>query len=92
VPTEDEKRPPEAIYSSPSSGKFYEGVISRIFRGSRTGVIRSLSGREVPFVFQHVQMVGPLRRFEDLREGMTVGFDVGWTGSGLRISVIRALE
>jgi hypothetical protein len=34
-------------------------------------------------------MVGPHRRFEDLRDGLDVGFDVSWTSKGLRVSDIR---
>lgn len=29
------------------------------------------------------------RSFQDLREGMEVGFDVGWTSSGLRVTKIK---
>jgi len=89
---DDEKTATGPIDSSTSGSKFYEGTICRIFGGSRTGVVRSLNGRDIPFVFLHVQMVGPVRRFEDLREGMRVGFDVGWTSSGLRVSVMRVIE
>ena len=89
---EDDKASDQPIYPSSAGGKFYDGTIFRLFRGSRSGVIRSFSGREVPFVFQHVQMVGALHRFEDLREGMHVGFDVAWTSSGLRISIIRTAD
>ncbi len=88
----DDKTSDQPISPTLAGSKFYEGTIFKLFRGSRSGVIRSFSGREVPFVFQYVQMVGPVRRFEDLREGMQVGFDVGWTSSGLRISVIRTAE
>ena len=73
-----------------SADKFYHGTILKVLRGSRSGVLRSGTGREIPFVFLHVTMVGPLRRFDDLREGMRVGYDVGWTSKGLRVTVIRA--
>jgi hypothetical protein len=72
------------------AGKFYRGTIEKLFRGSRVGVVRSFTGREIPFEFLHVSMVGPLRSYDDLREGMPVGFDVGWTSNGLRVTVIRA--
>lgn len=74
----------------PQSGKFYRGTIRKLFRGSQGGVVRSDSGREIRFSFIHVVMLGPLRRFEQLREGMRVGFDVGWTSRGLRVTVMRA--
>lgn len=72
--------------------KFYRGTIEKLFRGSQAGVVRSGNGREIPFTFLHVVMVGSVRRFEDLREGMPVGFDVGWTSKGLRVTVIQASD
>ena len=53
------------------------------------GVVRSGNGREIPFTFQHVTLVGQARSFEDLREGMAVGFDVGWTSKGLVVTVLQ---
>lgn len=75
---------------SARGSRYYQGVIRRLFRGSERGVIRSLTtGRETEFDFRHVIMRGPLQHFADLSEGMDVGFDVGWTSSGLRITIIR---
>jgi hypothetical protein len=53
------------------------------------GIVRSATGREIPFAAAHVIVTGPLHRFEDLREGMSVGFDVGWTSKGLRVTVLH---
>ncbi len=72
-----------------TADKFYRGTVERLQRGSQRGIIRSHSGREIPFVFMHVSMVGPHRRFDDLRPGLEVGYDVSWTSNGLRVSVIR---
>jgi hypothetical protein len=72
--------------------KFYRGTIVRLFRGSQRGVVRSQRGREIPFRFSSVVTTGPLRRFDSLREGMEVGFDVGWTSKGLCVTVLRVLE
>jgi len=36
-----------------------------------------------------VDIRGPIPRIDGLREGMSVGFDVGWTSRGLRVTVIR---
>jgi hypothetical protein len=80
----------ESEGASELADKFYRGTVEKLFRGSRVGVVRSGSGREIPFEFLHVTMVGPLRLYEDLREGMRVGYDVGWTSKGLRVTVIRA--
>jgi hypothetical protein len=72
---------------------FYHGVISKIFWGNETGVIRSDSGREIPFVFAFVTLLGaPRQDINFLRPGMRVGFDVGWTSKGLRASVIKIYD
>jgi hypothetical protein len=89
----DDPPPPTdraADYELEGGGKYYRGRIVKLQRGAGRGRLRSVStGRDIPFVFQFVTMVGPHGRFEDLREGMEVGFDVSWTSRGLRVSVIR---
>ncbi len=83
-------QPEFAVEESTGSGdKFYRGTICKLQRNAQRGSIRSGSGREIPFVFQYVTMLGPHRRFEDLVEAMEVGYDVSWTSRGLRVSVIR---
>lgn len=69
-------------------GNFYRGVVCKLHRSPERGKVRTASGREIPFTFAHVTMSGTRRRFEDLREGMQVGYDLGWTGKGLRVHVI----
>ena len=75
---------------APRGDKFYRGTIKSLFSGSGMGVVCSASGRDIPFAFMHVLLIGPVRSCEDLRQGMKVGFDVGWTADGLRITVLRA--
>jgi hypothetical protein len=75
--------------SRPAGDRFYVGTIRKLFHGSKSGVVRSANGREVPFVWLHVERLGPIRHFEELREGMEVGFDVGWTSKGLRVTTLR---
>ena len=75
-------------------GNFYPGLIVMLDRARGRGVVRSHSGREIPFVFPHVAVVGAglsgrMPGIELLREGDSVGFDVGWTSKGLRITSIR---
>jgi hypothetical protein len=58
------------------------------------GVIRSHSGREIRFQFPFVSVVGAqiggrTPGIELLHEGDSVGFDVGWTSHGLRVTTIR---
>ena len=69
--------------------KFYQGTIHALQRGAQRGTVRAASGREIPFVFAHVTMLGSHRHFDDLYEGLRVGYDVSWTSRGLRVSVIR---
>ena len=76
--------------SPPSAERFYIGTIRKLFFGSQTGIVRSESGREIAFVWLHVEKLGRIRYFDDLREGMSVGFDVGWTSKGLRVTAMRA--
>ncbi len=52
--------------------------------------MRTGSGREVRFTAPFVEILDG-RRIEDLVEGMEVGFDVGWTSHGLRVTKIKIL-
>jgi hypothetical protein len=64
-------------------------VIAKIRWGHGTGLVRSGSGREIPFELSFVTIIGERRHVEALREGMRVGFDVGWTSHGLRVTVLK---
>ena len=75
-------------------GNYYRGMILRVDRARGRGAVRSNQGREIPFQFPFVEIAGaPLGgRFPGIdliNEGDSVGFDVGWTSSGLRVTVIR---
>jgi len=68
---------------------YYHGTIKRVYYGSESGTLVSdATGREYHFK-RFVQILGPIPRVDGLREGMQVGFDVGWTSHGLRVTVIR---
>lgn len=73
--------------SLPGTG-FYSGTIIRVNYGRGTGLLRTGSGREIRFVVPFVEFVGG-RRIHDLAEGMEVGFDLGWTSRGLRVTKIK---
>jgi len=77
-----------------SSGeRYYRGTITRVYYGSETGTIVSdASGQQYRFKAPHVEIRGPIPKIGGLREGMRVGFDVGWTSAGLIVTVIRVLE
>ena len=73
--------------------RYYRGTITRVYYGSESGIIRSNeSGREYRFKVPLVEIRGPIPRVSGLREGMSVGFDVGWTSSGLVVTVVRVDE
>jgi cold shock CspA family protein len=55
-------------------------------------VVRTGGGRDVAFALPHVQIVGTTRGFAALSEGMRVGFDLGRTSRGLRVTTIRVYE
>lgn len=68
---------------------YYRGTIIKVRRGTQSGLLRSAAtGRVLPFSLLHMRLVG-VERFEDLREGMVVGYDVSWTEHGRRVSVLR---
>lgn len=79
--------------SDSSPDRFYRGVIHKISAGNETGVVLSDSGKEIPFVFPFLRLIGaPRLDIRFLTEGMRVGFDVGWTSDGLRISVLKIYD
>jgi hypothetical protein len=76
---------------------FYPGLIVFLDRARGRGTIRSHSGREVSFEFPFVSVVGaPIGGrapgMNLLSEGDEVGFDVGWTSKGLRVTRIRPAD
>jgi hypothetical protein len=78
-------------------GNFYPGLIVILDAARGRGLVRTRSGREIPFEFPFVTVVGaPIGGrapgIEFLREGDSVGFDVGWTSKGLRITSIKPAD
>src|SRR5262249_62108658 len=89
----DDASDPEASSEAIEAGRYYRGTITRVYYGSETGFVRSeATGREYRFKRPFVEIRGPIPRVDGLREGMTVGFDVGWTSGGLVVTVIRVDE
>jgi hypothetical protein len=68
---------------------FYQGAIIRLQPGSRTGVVRTGNGRDIEFALRDVRLLGTDGGFGALREGMQVGFDLGWTSRGVRVTMIK---
>ena len=88
--TDDADDVPAESVADDVGDRFYRGVITRVYYGSETGTLRSdASGREYRFKFPFVEVRGPVPKIDGLREGMSVGFDVGWTSRGLIVTVIK---
>jgi hypothetical protein len=73
---------------------FYAGLIIFLDGVRGRGVVRTSSGREIRFEFPFVEVVGAppggkSPGIEQLREGDRIGFDVGWTSKGLRVTKIK---
>ena len=68
--------------------RFYRGRIVKLQHGRGRGLVRSAGGREIPFVHPFVELLDG-RKMGDLSEGMEVGFDVGWTSKGLRVTKLK---
>ncbi|MGH7830942.1 MAG: hypothetical protein ACREP8_12265 [Candidatus Binatia bacterium] len=68
---------------------FHHGTISKLFPSNNMGLVRTENGREVPFSFTLVILVGQVKNPNDLKEGQEVGYDIGWTSSGLRVTKIK---
>jgi hypothetical protein len=78
---DQQTKPPQDLY--------HHGVISKLFPSNNMGVVRTESGREVQFAYDLVIVTGAINNPADLKEGMTVGYDLGWTSKGLRITKIK---
>jgi len=90
-PAEDEQ---EAYDRERFAGGFYPGLIVFLDRVRGRGIIRSHSGRELRFEFPFVSVVGAqlgggTPGIDLLQQGDSVGFDVGWTSKGLRVTIIK---
>jgi hypothetical protein len=75
-------------------GNFYQGMILKLDRSRGRGVVRSHSGKEIPFEFPFVAVLGAgiggtMPGIDLIREGDIIGFDVGWTSKGLRVTTIH---
>jgi len=68
---------------------FHQGVVTKLFPSNNTGVVRTESGRELTFSYDLVDMVGAVKSPLDLRVGEQVGYDLGLTSAGLRVTKIK---
>lgn len=68
---------------------YHHGTITKLFPSNSTGIVRTESGRELTFSYELVILCGEAKTPAELREGETVGYDLGWTSSGLKITKIK---
>ncbi len=88
-----EREPGAAGAADPERDRYYRGVITRVYYGSDSGLLRSQdTRREYPFRAPFVEIRGPIPRVDGLREGMVVGFDLGRTSRGPLVTVIRIFD
>lgn len=71
-------------------GDFYhQGVITKLFPSNNIGVVRTESGRELTFSYDLVILCGEAKSPLELSVGERVGYDLGWTSNGLRITKLK---
>jgi hypothetical protein len=93
VTDEPEADTPGPLDVAENPDRYYRGVITRVYYGSESGLLRSQSTeREYAFRYPFVEIRGAIPRVDGLREGMVVGFDLGWTSRGTRVTVIRVFD
>ena len=76
-------------FASPRHDFFHQGVITKLFPSNNTGVVRTESGRELTFSYELVILCGEAKSPLDLKVGQPVGYDLGWTSNGLRITKLK---
>lgn len=81
----DEKDP----LVSPRGDFYHQGVITKLFPSNNTGVVKTESGRELTFSYDLVIISGEVKSPLDLKVGDSVGYDLGWTSNGLRITKLK---
>lgn len=81
--------PDDTQETKEKSDLFHHGVISKLFPSNNMGLVRTESGREIPFSFELVLLLGEVKKPGDLKEGQEVGYDLGWTSQGLRVTKIK---
>jgi hypothetical protein len=79
----------ESLLGATKRDLYHHGVITKLFPSNNTGIVRTENGRELPFSYEFVILSGEAKSVQDLREGDQVGYDLGWTSSGLRVTRIK---
>lgn len=94
-PTDGADETPPGGKAAPLRDLFCRGTIVRLSRDAESGAVRIANGREIPFDLQHVTVLSNRPRELDrcaIQLGMEVGYDVGWTSRGLRVTKLFSVE
>lgn len=75
--------------SSLPENSYHHGSITKLFPSNSMGIVRIESGREVPFSYEFVILLGRAKSPLDLIEGEAVGYDLGWTPKGMMVTKIK---
>jgi|GEM_PF-1353986 len=70
-------------------GKYYRGRIAKFNPSTGYGFVELTTGTHLFFYLEQIRLEGDHNRKSDVRPGKTVGFDVGWTERGIRISKMK---
>jgi hypothetical protein len=68
---------------------YHQGVVTKLFPSNNMGVVRTESGRELTFSYELVIISGAAKSPLELKVGEPVGYDLGWTSNGLRVTKIK---
>lgn len=68
--------------------KFSKGQVVKLFTQSRYGFVKDRIGRDLYFNFDTVRFIGSKGQ-SFLKEGVCVGYDVGWTSQGLHVLKLK---
>ncbi len=68
---------------------FRHGKISKFFPQGSYGFVRDEKGKEIYFHLDEIRILGEKRTRSCFKEGNDVGFDVGLTSRGLRVTRLK---
>ena len=70
-------------------GKYYRGRIAKFNPKTGYGFVETGEGSHIFFYADQIRLEGNQTRKSDIRPGKVVGFDVGWTDRGIRVSKMK---
>jgi cold shock CspA family protein len=73
-------------------GKYYKGRIARFNPVTGYGFVESHKGTHIFFYVDQIRLEGKHSHKSCVRQGRTVGFDVGWTEKGIRVNKMKIFQ